>query len=152
VHRRSGEAKQPAVPPDQPSGRQSPSHRLSASAHKDRTWPATKQFLRRDSGPAPSALCHLRANCSLGSMSPQGLVIVQHCDCVALKATVLSGYPTGTSSFFSQCPVSGPSPFAMARHRRARHTPLARDDIPHISRVTRSATPPGPDVIPMLGC
>ena len=143
MHRRSGVARQPVVPPDQPSGRQSPSHRLSASAHKDRTWPATKQFLRRGSGPAPSALCHLRANCSLGSMSRQRLVIVQHCDRVALEATVLSGFPTGTISFFSQCPVSGPSPFAMARHRRPRHIHLARDDIPHISRLTRSATPPG---------
>jgi len=119
VHRRSGIARKPVVPPAGPSGRQSMSHRLSASAHKDRTWPAAKQFLRRQSSPLASALSPLRANCRLGSTSPQRLVIVPHCDCVALQVPVLSAFPTSATSFFSQCPISGPSsPICSGLRRR----------------------------------
>jgi hypothetical protein len=151
VHTRSRVARTPVVPPAQPSGRQSASHRLSASAHKDRTWPATKEFLRRQRNPVPSALCHLRANCWFASMSPRRLVIVEDCDRVALHVSVLSGFPTSATSFFSQCPISRPSPFVTARGQRPRHIPLAREDIPHISHLTRSITPRGADVIPNFG-
>ena len=148
MHKRTGVARKPVVPPAEPGGRQSPSHRLSASAHKDRAWPDTKRFLRRHSSPVASALCHLRANCGLGSMSPRRLVIRQDCNRVALQVAVLSGFPTGATSLFSPCPISGPSPFEATRRRRPRHIPLAREDIPCISCLTRSTTPPGPDVVP----
>jgi len=152
VHKRSGVARKPVVPPAQLSKGQSLWRALSASLHKDGTWRTTKQFLRGDSSLVASALCHLRANCSLGSMSPQRLAIVKHCDRVALQVAVLSGFPTSATSLFSQCPISGPSPFAMARHRRPRHIPLAREDIPdNISHLTSSILPPGPDVIPNFG-
>jgi hypothetical protein len=150
VHRRSGVARKP-VPPAQPSWGQSPGHRLAASAHKDRIGPATKQFLRRDSSPVASALRRLRANCRLGSMSPQRLVIVEDCDRVTLQVAVLSGFPISAISLFSQCPVSGPSHFVAPRRRRPKHIPLAREDIPHISHLPRSTTPPGPEGIPNFG-
>jgi hypothetical protein len=148
VHTRSRVARTPVVPPAQSSGRQSPSHRLPASAHKDRTWPAMKQFLRRVRSRVPSALCHLRASCRLGPMSPRRFVIVDDCNFVALQVAVLSGLPTSATSFFSQCPISRPGPLVAARRRRPRHIPLARDDIPNISHLRRSTTPPGADVIP----
>lgn len=145
MHRRSGVARKPFVPPAQPGGRQSPSHRLSASAHQDRSWPATRQFLRRDSSPVAGALCNPRASCRLGSMSPQRPVIVQHSDRVAFRVAVLSRFPTSTTSCFSQCPISGPSPFVAARHRRPRQIPLPREDIPTflISRAFSNSAWPG---------
>ena len=133
MHTSSSVARTPVVPPAQPSGRQSASHRLSASAHKDRTWPATKEFLRRHRNPVPSVLCQLRANCRLATMSPRRLVIVEDCGRVALHVSVLSGFPTSATAFFSQCPISRPSPFVTARGKPSRHIPLAREDIPHIS-------------------
>jgi hypothetical protein len=148
VHKRSGVARKPVVPPAEPSGRQSPRHRLSASAHKDRTWRATKRFLRRESSPVASALCHLRANCPLGSMSPRRLLIVQLCERVGLQVVVLSGSPTSSTSLFSQCPIFGPSPFVGVHDRRPRQVPLAREDIPCIPCLTRSTTSPGLDVVP----
>jgi hypothetical protein len=117
VNRRSGVAKTPVVPQAQPGGRPSTSHRLSPSAQKDRTWPATRLFSRRDSSPVASALYHFRANCSLDSMSSQSLVIVQDYDCVVFPVAVLSGLPTSATWFFPQCSISGPSPFVAARRR-----------------------------------
>ena len=77
--------------------------------------------------------------------------MVGDCDGEALRKAILSGFPTITTSSFSQCPISGPSRPATACYRRPRHMPLAREDIPHISHLTRSTTPPGPDVIPNFG-
>ena len=140
VCKRSGVAKKP-VPPAQPSWGQSPGHRLAASAHKDRTGPATKQFLRRDSSPAASALPDLRANWRLGSKSPQRLVFVKDCDHLTLQVAVLSGFPASPTSFFFQCPVSDPSHLGAASRRRLKHIPLAPENISHISHLTRSTTP-----------
>lgn len=148
MHKRSGVDRKPAVEPAQPSRGQALQCASSSTLHKDRTWPTTKQHLRRDSSPVARVLSDDRANCSLGSMSPQGLVIVQHCDPVALQVAILSGFPTITTSSFSHGPISGPSPFVVAHHRRTRQIPLPRGDIPHTSRLTSSTPPPGPDVIP----
>jgi hypothetical protein len=69
-------------------------------------------------------------------------------NCVALRAAILSGFPTITTSSFSHCPISGPIPFVGAHDRRPRQMPLAREDISHISHLVSSTPPPGPDVIP----
>ena len=146
MHTRSSVARTPIVPPAQPSVRQSASQRLSASAH-DRTWPATKAFLRRQRNPVSSALCQLRVNCWLASIAPRRLIIVEDCDRLALSVFVLSGFPTSGNLFFSQCAISRRARFVTARSQRPRNIPLAREDIPDISHLTRSITPPGADVI-----
>jgi hypothetical protein len=69
-------------------------------------------------------------------------------DCVALRAAILSGFPTVTAPSFSQRPISGPIPFVGPHDRRPRQMPLAREDIPHIFHLVSSPPPPGPDVIP----
>jgi hypothetical protein len=59
--------------------------------------------------------------------------MARECNCGALRAAILSGFPTITTRPFSQRPISGPIPFVGAHDRRSRQMPLARDDIPHIS-------------------
>lgn len=66
----------------------------------------------------------------------------------ALRASILSGIPTITIRSFLYCPVSGPGLFLCAHSRRLAELPLAREDIPHISQLTASTPPTGPDVIP----
>jgi hypothetical protein len=148
VHKRSGVGRKPVVQPVQPRGGQAPERASSTTLNKGRTWLTTKQHLRRDGNPAGSALYHARAICSLSSGWSGRLVMARECNCVALRQAILSGFPTITTSSFSHCPVSAPSPFLGSRHRRTRQIPLPRDDIPHISRLTSSTPPPGPDVIP----
>lgn len=65
-----------------------------------------------------------------------------------LRESILSGIPTIMMPPFLDCPVSGPGLFLGAHSRRPRQMPLAREDISHISHLTRSTPPPGPDVIP----
>jgi len=66
---------------------------------------------------------------------------------MALRAAILSGFPTITTRSFSQRPISGPIPCGGAHDRRPRQMPLAREDIPRISHLMSSTPPPGPDVI-----
>lgn len=67
---------------------------------------------------------------------------------LALRAAILSGFPSVATPSFFECPVSVPVPFARRHDRRARRMPLAREDISHISDLMNSTPPPGPDVIP----
>ena len=148
MHKRSGVGRKPVVQSIQSRSCHALDRASSATITKSRTWLTTKQHSRRDGNPVASVLYHDRANCSPGSMSPQALVIVQDCHRVALQVAILSGFPTITTSSFSHCPISGRIPVVVAHHRRARQIPRPRDDIPHISRLTSSIPPPGPDVIP----
>ena len=63
--------------------------------------------------------------------------MVRDCDWGALRQALLSGFPTIATSSLSRCPISGPSPFVVAHHRRPRHIPLPRDDIPHTLLVSQ---------------
>jgi hypothetical protein len=73
--------------------------------------------------------------------------MARECNCVALRAAILSGFPSITTPSFSQRPISGPIPFGGAHDRRPRQGPLAREDILHTSHITRSTPPPSPDMI-----
>ena len=130
MHKRSGVGRKPVVQPVQPRGGQAPERASSTTLNKGRTWLTTKQHLRRDGNPAGSALYHARAICSLSSGWSRKLVMARECNCVALRAAILSGFPTITTPTFSQCPISGPIPFVGAHDRRPRQMPLAREDIP----------------------
>jgi hypothetical protein len=79
-------------------------------------------FLNRN--PVGSALCHGRAICSLSSGWSRRLVMARERNCVALRAHILSGFPTITTPSFSQRPISGPIPFVGAHDRRPRQMPL----------------------------
>jgi len=148
VHKRSGVGRKPVVQPVQPRGGQAPECASSTTLNKGRTWLTTKQHLRRDGNPAGRVLYNARAICSLSSGWSRKLVTARECNCVALRAAILSGFPTITTPTFSQCPISGPIPFVGAHDRRPRQMPLAREDLPHISHLVSSTPPPGPDVIP----
>jgi hypothetical protein len=69
--------------------------------------------------------------------------MVQERKWAALRASTLSGIPTIMIPLFLHCPVSAPGLFLGAHSRRLRQMPLAREDIPLISHITRSTTPPG---------
>jgi hypothetical protein len=150
VHKRSGVGRKPVVQPVQPRGGQALERASATNLNKGRTWLTTKQHLRRGGDPAGSALYHARAICSLSSEWSRKLVMARECNCVALRAAILSGFPTITTPTFSQCPISGPIPFVGTHDRRPRQMPLAREDIPHISHLVSSTPPPGPDVISQL--
>jgi len=148
VHNRSGVGQKPVVQPAQPRRGQALERTSSAALYKDRTWPTTKQHLRRDRNPGASVLCHGRANCRLSSKWSRRLVMARECNWLALRAAILSGFPTITTPSFSQCPTSGPPPFAGAHDRRPGQMPLAREDLPHLAHLMSSTPPPGPDGIP----
>jgi hypothetical protein len=147
VHKRSGVGQKPVVQPARPRRGQALQRASSATFQKDRTCPTTKQHLRRDGNPAASAVYHGHANCRLSLKWFPRLGMARKCNCVALQAAILSGFPTITAPSFSQRPISGPTPFVGAHDRRPRQMPRAREDIPHTSHLTRSTPPPGPDVI-----
>jgi hypothetical protein len=130
VHTKSGVSQKPVVQPAQTRRGQALERRSSATLTKGRTWPSAKQRLRRGGNPVASALYHGRANYRLSRKWSQGLLIAQECYCGALRAAILSGFPTITTLPFSQCPVSGPIPFVGTPDRRPRQIPLPREDIP----------------------
>jgi hypothetical protein len=133
------------VPPAQPSKGQSPRRTLSASPHKDEAWPTTKQHLRRQVNPVANVFHHSWRICSLRRKRSRRLAMRRERKWATLRASILSGIPTITIPSFLHCPVSGPGLFLGAHSRRPRQMPLAREDIPHISHLTRSTPPPGPD-------
>jgi hypothetical protein len=114
VHKRSGVGRRPVVQAVQPRRAQALQSASSATLHKDRTWPTTKQHLRHGGNPVASALYHGRAICSLSSKWSGRLVMARECNRAALGAAILSGFPTITTPSFSQCPISGPVPFVGA--------------------------------------
>jgi hypothetical protein len=130
VHKRSGVGRRPAVQPVRQRRVQRLERASSATLHKNRTWPTTKQHLRRDGNPVASAFYHGRANWSLSSKWSCRLLVARECNWVALRAALLSGFPTITTPAFSRCPTLGPTPFVGAHDRRPRQAPLAREDIP----------------------
>jgi hypothetical protein len=151
VHTRSGVSQKPAVQPAQTGRGEALERRSSATLTKGRTWASSKQRLRRGGIPVARALYLSRVKCRLSSKGPCRLVKAQECYGGAFGAAILSGFPTVTALSFSQRPVSGPIPFVGTPDRRPRQMPLAREDIPYISQLMSSTTPPGPDVIPNFG-
>jgi hypothetical protein len=150
VHTRSGVSQRPVVKTGQTGRGQAFERRSSATLTKGRTWPSAKQRLRRGGNPVASALYHGRANYRLRWKRSQGPIIAQECYCGALRAAILSGFPTITTLSFSQCPASGPIPFVGRPDRRPRQIPLARGDIPGISQLMSATPSSGPDVISQL--
>ncbi len=148
MHKRSGVDRKPVVQPVQPRGGQAPERASSTTLSKGWTWLTTKRHWHRDGNPVGSAPYHGRAICSLSSGWSRRLIMARECNCVALRAAILSGFPTITTPSFSPCPISGPIPFVGVHDRRPRQMPLAREDIPRISHLVSSTPPPGPDVIP----
>jgi hypothetical protein len=148
VHNRSGAFRKAVVPPVQLSGGPSLRCTRPASSHNDGTWLTTNQHLHRHSGPVASALCDRLGTCSQHSKWPRRLVIARAPHWAPLPASILSGIPTINNRPFSQCPVSGLISGEGRRDRRPRQAPLAREDIPHNSHLSRQTPPPGPDVIP----
>jgi hypothetical protein len=151
VHTRSGVTQKPAVQPAQTGRGEALERRSSATLTKGRTWASSKQRLRRGGIPVARALYLSRVKCRLSSKGPCRLVKAQECYGGAFGAAILSGFPTVTALSFSQRPVSCPIPFVGTPDRRPRQMPLAREDIPYISQLMSSTTPPGPDVIPNFG-
>ena len=151
MHKKSGADRKPVVQPARPRTGHALQRASSATLNKGKTWPTAKQHSRRNSSPIASVLYDGWANCSRGSVSPRRLVMVRDCDWGPLRQAILSGFPTIPTSSFSHRPISGPNPFVVAHRRRTGQIPLPRDDIPHISRLTSSMPPPGPEVIPNFG-
>ncbi len=148
MHKKSGVASKPVVPPAQPGKGQSLRRALSLSPYKYGTCSTTKQHLRRDSSSVARALYDARETCNLPSKRPGRLVTTRERKWAALRASISSGIPTITIPSCLPCPVSGPGLFLGARSRRPTEMPLAREDIPHISQLTASTPPTGPDVLP----
>jgi hypothetical protein len=148
VRNRSGVTRKAVVPPAQPSGDPSLSSRWPGSLHKDGTWFATNQHLHRNSGPAANALHESQGRCSQHSKRSRRLVMAREANSVPLPASILSGIPTILTPRFSQCPISGLISGEGRRDRRPRQAPLAREDIPHNSHLSRPTPPPGPEVVP----
>jgi hypothetical protein len=147
VHKRSGVARKPVVQPAQPSRGQGVRCAFSASLHKDGAFPTTEQHLRPQANRMASGLDHSRGTCSLRSKSSRRPPSTSERDWFGLFASILSGFPNVTIRPFSPCPISGPVSRRGRNDRRPRQAPLAREDIPHISRLMSSTPPPGPDVI-----
>lgn len=118
VHKRSGVARKPVVPPAEPCRDQWRRRTLSASPHKDEICPTTKQRLRRNSSPVAGALYHGRGFCSLSRKRSRRLVTTRDRNWAALRGTILSGIPTIPIPSFLHCPVSGPGLF-LGAHSRA---------------------------------
>lgn len=121
---------------------------LSASSHKDGAFPPTKQYLRREGNLLASAFLRGRRDCSQRLKRSQRAARTLERDWLGLCAVILSDIPTIITRPFSQCPISGLIASGGRLDRRPRHVPLARENIPHISHLTGSTPPPGPDVIP----
>jgi hypothetical protein len=133
VQTRSGVSRKPVVQPVQP-GRGGALERVpSATLHNHSASPARKQPLRPRDTPATSALHHRHAISSQSSMSSRRIVAARECSWVALRAAILSGFPSIKTSSFEQCPFSGPIPSEEPHDRRPRRMPLAREDIPPFS-------------------
>ena len=143
---RSGVVRKPVVQPAQTRRGQALPRTSSANITDSGTWLTLKPHLRCGGNPVASAFHHRGSNCRLSSKSTRRLVIARECNCRALRAAILSGFPTIPTTSFSKCPVSGPIPFVGAPDHRPRQIPLAREDISHISHRMSSAPPPGPDV------
>jgi hypothetical protein len=94
----------------------------------ERAWSFTRKKKVSASALGIKKDCGIPCRQALILRAPRRLVIWQDCNRVALQVAVLSGLPTSAASLFSQCPISGLSPFLMARRRRPRHIPLARED------------------------
>ena len=148
MRNRSGVVRKAAVPPAQLSWGPSLSSRWPGSPHKGGTWLTTNQHLHRNSGPVANALHESRGTCSQHSKRSRRLVMAREPNWAPLPASILSGIPTILTQPFSQCPISGLISGEGRRDRRPRQAPLAREDIPHNSHLSRPTPPPGPEVVP----
>ena len=134
----TGVCRKPVVPPAQPSRGQAVRCALSASLHKDGTFPATKQHSRRQGNCMASDFHHGRGTCSLRSKRSRGPAMTRECNWSGFRAAILSGCPSIPGRHFSQCPISGPISYGGRHDRRRRQTPLARENIPDNTFVSRA--------------
>jgi hypothetical protein len=138
VHKRSGVASKPAVQSAQPSRGQGVRCAFSASLHKGRAFPTTGQHLRPEANRMASGLDHSRGTCSLRSKISRRPPSTSERDWFGLFASILSGFPNVTTRPFSPCPTSGPISCRDRNDRRPRQAPLAREDIPDDTFISRA--------------
>jgi hypothetical protein len=132
VQKRCGVGRKPLVQSVQPSGGRAPRSGLSASPHKDRTFPTRKLHSRRDGHRITDTLFRVRETCSPLSYGSRRPARTLEDDQSGFRAVILSGFPSITIRTFPQCPTFRPMSCECSRDRRPEQVPLAREDIPHI--------------------
>lgn len=130
MHKRSGVDRKSVVQPAQPSRGQAVRCALCASSHKDWSFRATRQHLRREDNRIASVFHHVWRTCSLRSKRSRRPPSTLERDWFGLFASILSGFPNVTTASFAPCPISGPISWRDRDDRRPRQAPLAREDIP----------------------